>query len=380
MKVGILKEVLPGETRVAVIPETVKRLVDKGVEVVVESGAGLSAGHDDEAYRAAGATIEGGHDVVLGGSDLVLKVQPPASGNDGLPDEVAMCKEGAAMIAFLQPFAQRPMLEKLAARGITACSMEMVPRITRAQNMDALSSMATVGGYKAVLLAANAFARFFPMFMTAAGTVAPARTLILGAGVAGLQAIATAKRLGAVVEAFDTRPVVKGEVESLGAKFVALEVSHEDAQDEGGYAKALSEDHHKKELELIAGRMPRTDIIITTAQIPGRKAPILITKDMVKQLKPGSVIVDMAVEGGGNCELTEYGKTVVKEGVIIIGTTNLPSLMPVHASQMYSKNISNLVFHLIGSGDLAFDFEDPITAGVVVTHQGKIVHPALQEG
>jgi len=218
--------------------------------------------------------------------------------------------------------------------------------------------------------------------MTAAGTIPPARTLVLGAGVAGLQALATAKRLGAVVEAFDTRPVVKGEVESLGAKFIALDldVSHDEAQDAGGYAKELSEDHHKRELELIAGRLPRTDIIITTAQIPGRAAPILITTDMVKKLKPGSVIVDMAVEGGGNCELTEYGETVVREGVTIIGQTNLPALMPVHASQMYSKNLNNLVMHMAGEGEMKLDFDDPITAGVVVTHQGKIVHPALQEG
>jgi len=382
MKVGIPKEVQPGETRVAIIPETAKRLAEKGMDIVVEAGAGAQAGHDDEAYTAVGASIEQSHEVVLGQSDLVLKVAPPATGENGTPDETSQCKEGGVLIAFLQPFSQRDMLGKLAARNVTACSMEMVPRITRAQNMDALSSMATVGGYKAVLLAANAFARFFPMFMTAAGTIPPARTLVLGAGVAGLQALATAKRLGAVVEAFDTRPVVKGEVESLGAKFIALDldVSHDEAQDAGGYAKELSEDHHKRELELIAGRLPRTDIIITTAQIPGRAAPILITTDMVKKLKPGSVIVDMAVEGGGNCELTEYGETVVREGVTIIGQTNLPALMPVHASQMYSKNLNNLVMHMAGEGEMKLDFDDPITAGVVVTHQGKIVHPALQEG
>lgn len=379
MKVGIPKETFPGETRVALIPETVKRLAEKGVEVVVEKDAGVASSHPDASYQEAGAAIEASHDALLGSVDLVLKVQPPGTGENGGADEVGALREGAALIAFLQPFSRRPMLEKLAARNITAMGMEMVPRISRAQNMDALSSMATVSGYKAVLIAANAFHRFFPMFMTAAGTIPPARALILGAGVAGLQAIATAKRLGAVVEAFDARPVVKGEVESLGAKFIELEVSHEDAQDEGGYAKELSEDHQKRELELIAGRLPRTDIIITTAQIPGKKAPILITADMVAQMKPGSVIMDLAAEGGGNCEFTQAGETVVKDGVIIIGTTNLPSLMPVHASQMYSKNLSNLLFHLLGEeGTLNLDGEDPIVAGVLVTQGGSIVHPMLQ--
>jgi proton-translocating NAD(P)+ transhydrogenase subunit alpha len=379
MKVGIPKEVVPGETRVALIPESVKKLTDKKAEVVVESGAGAGASHSDEDYRAAGATIESTHNTVLQ-ADLVLKIQPPAQGGNGLPNEVTAFKSGAALITFLQPFARRDLLKQLAERNVTAMSMEMVPRISRAQSMDALSSMATVAGYKAVLLAANAFARFFPMFMTAAGTIAPARALILGAGVAGLQAIATAKRLGALVEAFDTRPVVKEQVMSLGARFVGLEVAHEEAQDAGGYAKELGEEQHRKELELIAQRLPRTDIVISTAQIPGRKSPVLITAQMVQQMKPGSIIVDLAIEGGGNCELSEYDKTVVKHGVILIGTANLPALMPVHASQMYSKNLSNLVLHLLGEGGLQLNMEDPITAGVIVTHGGKIVHPALQQG
>ena len=374
MKVGIPKETAAGETRVAVIPETVKRFVAKGIEVSVEAGAGTEAEFFDEQYREAGATIGDSGETLLKGSDLILKIQPPAD------SEVAMMREGAALITFLQPLSSMPLLQKLAARKITAMSMEMVPRITRAQNMDALSSMATVSGYKAVLLAANAFRRFFPMFMTAAGTIPPARALILGAGVAGLQAIATARRLGAVVEAFDARPVVKEQVESLGARFVELEVSHEEAEDEGGYAKELSEEHHKKELELIAGRLPRTDIIITTAQVPGKPAPVLITEEMVKLLKPGSVIVDLAAETGGNCSLTQPGETTKKHGVTLIGLANLPGMMPVHASQMYSKNIGHLVEHLTGEDGLALDFDDPITAGVVVTHQGRIVHPALKGG
>ena len=374
MNVGIPKETFPGETRVAVIPETVKNLVEKGMKVSVEAGAGALADFTDEQYKQAGAAIEKSHDKLLGASDLVLKIQRPED------KEVGKMKEGAALITFLQPFSNPGLLKKLAARNISAMSMEMVPRITRAQNMDALSSMATVAGYKAVLLAANEFHRFFPMFMTAAGTIPPARALILGAGVAGLQAIATAKRLGAVVEAFDTRPVVKEQVESLGARFVALDVAHEEAEDEGGYAKELSAEHHKKELELIGGRLLRTDIVVTTAQIPGKAAPRLITAEMVKRMKPGSVIVDLAAESGGNCAFTELGKTVVKHGVTVIGPANLPGLMPVHASQMYSKNIGNLVLHLVGEDGMTLDFDDPITAGVMVTHGGKIVHPALQGG
>lgn len=378
MKVGIPKEILPGETRVALIPETAKRLVAKGLEIQVETGAGAAAGFDDAAYTEAGASIVGDHAALLGGSDLVLKIARPALAADGVGDEVAMLREGGALITFLQPFTQRALLQQLAARRVTAMSMELIPRITRAQNMDALSSMATVAGYKAVLLAANAFHRFFPMFMTAAGTIAPARALILGAGVAGLQAIATARRLGAVVEAFDTRPAAGEQVLSLGAKFIALDVDQEDAEDAGGYAKELSADKHQQELELIASRLPRTDIVITTAQIPGRPAPELITEDMLKQLKPGSIVVDLAVESGGNCALSELNKVVVKHGVTLIGQANLPALMPTHASQMYSKNIANLVQHLAPKGELQVDMEDPITSGVVVTRDGRIVHPALQ--
>ena len=380
MKVGIPKEIVSGETRVAVVPETVKRLTGAGMEVVLETGAGAASSIADGEFVKAGATIAGSAKEVFGSSDLILKIQPLLIGEGGTADEVAALKEGAALITFLQPFKNRKMLERLAARRIRAMGMELVPRITRAQNMDALSSMATVAGYKAVLLAANAFTRFFPMFMTAAGTIPPARALILGAGVAGLQAIATAKRLGAAVEAFDTRPVVKEQVESLGAKFIVMEVAHEEAQDAGGYAKQLSEEHHKKELALIESHLARTDILITTAQIPGKKSPVLITRDMAKKLKPGSVVVDLAVEGGGNCELSELNKTVVKDGVTYIGVTNLPALMPTHASQMYSKNIGNLVLHLWKDKTLKFDLEDPITSGVLATWEGKIVHPALKQG
>ncbi|MDH5753078.1 MAG: Re/Si-specific NAD(P)(+) transhydrogenase subunit alpha, partial [Deltaproteobacteria bacterium] len=352
MKVGIPKEIADGETRVALIPETVKKLCGAGMEVLVEKGAGDASSLADDLYEKAGAKIVTDAKKLFAEADLVLKVQPPLTGEAKQTDEVKALKEGAVIIAFMQPFQNKKTLEQLAARKVTALSMEMVPRITRAQNMDALSSMATVVGYKAVLIAANIFTRFFPMFMTAAGTIAPARTLVLGAGVAGLQALATAKRLGSVVEAFDTRPVVKEQVESLGGKFIALEVAQEDAEDAGGYAKELSDDHHKKELELIEKRLPRIDIIICTAQIPGKKAPVLLTKEMVKSLKPGSVVVDLAAETGGNCELTEKNKVVVKDGVHYVGTTNLPALMPTHASQMYSKNLGNLVLHLWKDGAL----------------------------
>jgi NAD(P) transhydrogenase subunit alpha len=381
MKVGIPKEILPGETRVAVVPDTVKKLVQKGLTVTVEAGAGLAASFSDEDYRAAGAAIASTHDAVLGESELVLKVARPCAGEGGLPNEVAALKQGSAVVGLLQPYTQRDLLLKLAARGVTAMAMELMPRITRAQSMDALSSMATVSGYKAVLLAANASPRFFPLFMSAAGTIPSARVLVLGAGVAGLQAIATAKRLGASVEAFDVRPAAKEQVLSLGAKFLEMELA-KDAEDAGGYAKAQSEEQHRRELELIGSRMPRSDVVISTAAIPGQRAPILVTADMVKQLKPGSVIVDLGAESGGNCELTEPGKTVVKHGVTLIGLINLPALMPMHASQMYSKNVENLVLHLAGKDGgkepLKLDLADPITVGIVVTHQGAMVHPQFK--
>jgi H+-translocating NAD(P) transhydrogenase subunit alpha len=377
MKVGIPKEVMPGETRVAILPDTVKNLVKKGLTVVVERGAGAAASITDEEFTAAGATLEPRHQAVLGESDMVLKVTRPAAGESGLPDEVAMLKSGAVLICFMQPYAQRELIGKLAARGVTAMAMELIPRITRAQSMDALSSMATVSGYKAVLLAANASPRFFPLFMSAAGTIPAARALVLGAGVAGLQAIATAKRLGAAVEAFDVRPAAKEQVLSLGAKFLEMELSKE-AEDAGGYAKLQTADQQARALALIGTRMPRVDVMVTTAAVPGQRSPILVTGDMVKQMRPGSVIVDLGAEGGGNCELTEPGKTVVKHNVTLIGQLNLPATMPLHASQMYSKNVENLVNHLVGKEGLKIDLADAITSGIVVSHQGQLVHPMFK--
>jgi NAD(P) transhydrogenase subunit alpha len=377
MKVGIPKEVMPGETRVALLPDTVKHLVKKGLTVTVESGAGVAASVTDEEYRAAGAAIEPRHEAVLGGSDLVVKVLRPAAGEAGLPDEVGMLKSGCVFISLMQPYSQRELIGKLAKQGVTAMAMELMPRITRAQAMDALSSMATVSGYKAVLLAANAAPRFFPLFMSAAGTIPAARVLVLGAGVAGLQAIATAKRLGAAVEAFDVRPAAKEQVLSLGAKFLEMELSKE-MEDAGGYAKAQSAEQQKLTLDLIGTRMGRVDVVISTAAVPGQRAPILVTAAMVQHMRPGSVIVDLGAESGGNCELTEPGKTVVKHNVTLIGLLDLPTLMPLHASQMYSKNVENLVLHLVGQDGLKLDLADPITAGIVVSHQGQVVHPMFK--
>ena len=377
MKVGIPKEVMPGETRVAILPDTVKLLVKKGLAVTVESGAGAAASVTDEEFRAAGAAIEARHETVLGGSDIVLKVARPAAGESGLPNEVGMLKSGSVLISLLQPYSQRELIGKLAKQGVTAMALELMPRITRAQAMDVLSSMATVAGYKAVLLAANAAPRFFPLFMSAAGTIPAARVLVLGAGVAGLQAIATAKRLGAAVEGFDVRPAAKEQVLSLGAKFLDMPLSKE-MEDAGGYAKAQSADQLKMTQELIATRMPRVDVLITTAAVPGQRAPLLVTAGMVKQMRPGAVIVDLGAESGGNCELTEPGKTVVKHDVTLIGLVNLPALMPLHASLMFSKNVENLVSHLVGKDGLKLDLADPITAGIVVSHQGQVVHPMFK--
>ena len=374
MKIAVAKETAPDETRVALIPDTVKLLVAEGHQVAVEAGAGAGAYFNDGDFSAAGAAIEPSRDALYQGADVVVKVQKPSIAGG----EVAALREGSALVSFLQPHSSGDLLKALSQRQVTAFAMEMIPRIARAQIMDALTSMATVSGYKAVLLAAEALPKFFPLFMTAAGTIAPARAFILGAGVAGLQAIATARRLGAVVEAFDTRPVVKEQVESLGARFVGLELTQEEAQDAGGYAKELTQEQHDKEVALIAEHLKRADIVVTTAQIPGKPAPILITEEMVRAMKPGSVIVDLAVDTGGNCALAEPGSTVVKHGVTIIGRTNLAASMPIHASQMYSRNVANLLLHLAGEDGLHIDLEDAITSGTMVTHRGGITHPALK--
>jgi len=363
-----VRETTPGERRVALVPETVGRLAKSGNEVIVERGAGEASSFPDRMYTEAGGTIGDAWD-----AELVLKVARPSD------EELARLREGAVLVAFLSPLTNHDLVRELGRRRVTALSMDAIPRITRAQPMDALSSQATVAGYKAVLLAAVALPRFFPMLTTAAGTIAPAKAFIIGAGVAGLQAIATARRLGAVVEAFDTRPVVREQVQSLGAKFLEVDLG-ETGEGAGGYAKELSEEAHRKEVQLLAKAVKENDIVITTAAIPGRPAPKLITAEMVRSMKPGSVIVDLAAETGGNTELTQAGKVIDVDGVRIDGTTNLPSTMPYHASQMYSRNIQSLLGLLITKeGKLNLDMNDDVIKGTVITKDGDVVHEATKK-
>jgi len=339
----------------------------------VQSGAGTNAAFTDEAYQNAGATIVPDAPTLYGQSDLVAKVQRPIMNEALGKHEISLMRPGTWLIAFLQPLVNSELVNALAQAGITAFSMDAIPRTTRAQYMDALSSMSTVAGYKSVLLAAATSGKFFPLLTTAAGTIPPAKVFVLGAGVAGLMAIATARRLGAVVEAFDVRPVVKEQVQSLGAKFVEMEIT-EDTQTAGGYAKELSEETHRREMELLHKHAKGSDVIITTALIPGRPAPVLITEDMVNDMAPGSVIVDLAAENGGNCTLTRAGEEVIHGGVHILGPLNVPSTMPIHASQMYAKNIYNLLELMVKDKELKLNLEDDIIAGTIITRDGEIVH------
>jgi len=371
VKVGTPKETAPDERRVALVPDTATRLGAAALEVNVESGAGSAAYITDEAYQQAGARIVKSAATLLGEADAVLKVQAPSAA------EVELLKKGAVLISFLQPATQGDTIRALAKRGVTAFSLELVPRISRAQSMDALSSQASAAGYKAVLMAAGRLGKFFPMMMTAAGTIPPARVLVMGAGVAGLQAIATARRLGAVVSAYDVRPAVKEEVQSLGATFIELAL--ETQEGEGGYAKEQSEEFLRKQRELIGEHVAKSDIVITTAAVPGRRAPLLVTAEMVKGMRPGSVIVDLAAETGGNVELTKAGTDVEVGGVTIIGTRNVPSTMPLHASQLYARNVANLLLHLVKDGAIVLDFEDEITKGCCVTHDGEIVNERAKQ-
>ena len=369
MIVGIPKETAAGERRVALVPDLVAKLTGARLEVVVEPGAGEAAGFPDASYVEKGARLEPD---ALSRADVVLKVQPPTDA------EIARLQEGATLIGLLQPYGNADTMRDLAARKVTAFAMELLPRITRAQPMDALSAMSTVAGYKAVLIAAERLPRFFPLLMTAAGTLTPARVFVIGAGVAGLQAIGTARRLGAVVEAFDTRPAVKEQVESLGAKFAELPLETADAQDKGGYAKAQSEEFYRKQRELMGRCIAAADVVITTALVPGQKAPVLITEEMVQAMRPGSLIVDLAAEQGGNCALTEPGREVVKHGVLLIGPLNLPSSVPFHASQMYARNVTSFLAHLVKEGRVQLDLADELTKGPLVTHEGQIVHDAVK--
>ena len=367
MKVGAVKEILPGERRVALVPDTVTKLVAAKLEVSIQAGAGSEAFYSDDAYQKAGATLVADGGRILSDADAVLKVQPPSV------DEVAALKPGAILISFLQPSAQADVVKALASQRVTAFSLELVPRISRAQSMDALSSQAGVSGYKSVLLAANRLGKFFPLLITAAGTVTPARVLVLGVGVAGLQAIATARRLGAVVEAYDVRPAVKDEVKSLGATFVELPLEAQEGQ--GGYAAQQSEEFLRRQRELIGDHVATADVVITTAAVPGRRAPTLVTRDMVVRMRPGSVIVDLAADTGGNVEVTKPGEAIVLNGVTIDGSRNLASTMPVHASQLFSRNVSTLLLSLVKDGQVKIDFSDEIVKGCCLTNAGELVHP-----
>jgi len=371
MKIAVPKEITPGERRVALIPDAVAGLVKSGFQVLIERGAGEGAFFTDAAYEAAGARVVDA-DALYGEADVVLKVQKPTL------EEADRLRDGTVLIAMLQALTSPDLIQRLASRRVTAFGMEGVPRISRAQKMDALSSQANIAGYKAGLLAAEALARFFPMFMTAAGTVFAAKVLVMGAGVAGLQAIATTRRLGAQVWGYDVRSVVKEQIESLGAKFLEFNLGVADAEDKGGYAKELSADAARRQQELLAERTKDFDVVITTALVPGRPAPRLITKETVAGMKPGSVIVDLAAEAGGNCELTRADETVVVNGVTILGPTNLPTTVPVHASQLYGRNVTELLKELIKEDKLALDFEDEVVKGACVTHQGQVVNEAVK--
>ena len=377
MKLAVPKERRPGEARVAASPDSVKKLSALGFEVTVESGAGAGASIPDQAYQDAGAKIAPDAAAAVAGADVVLKVQRPMTASEGA-DEIAGMKRGALLIGMLAPYAAKDQLKSYADAGLTAFSLELVPRITRAQSMDVLSSQANLAGYRAVLDGAHEFGRAFPMMMTAAGTVPPARVFVMGVGVAGLQAIATAKRLGAVVSANDVRPATKEQVESLGGTFIAvMDDEFKQAQTAGGYAKEMSAEYKQKQAALVAETIKKQDIVICTALIPGRKAPMLISEEMVKTMKPGSVIVDLAVEQGGNCPLSELGKVVKKHGVTLVGHANVPSRIAVDASALYARNLVSFLTPLVDkeTKQLKIDPDDEIVKGSMLTHDGKIVHP-----
>ncbi len=377
MKIGIPKEIQDGETRVALIPGLIPLLIKDQHEVLVEAGAGSGAYFSDEQYLQAGASIIKDASALYEQVDMIFKIQPPQVHPVTHLLEAGMVREGSAYIGFLSPFTHLDVIETFARRKITAYAMDMVPRLTRAQSMDALSSMSTVAGYKAVLLATEHLGKMFPLLMTAAGTITPVTVLVLGAGVAGLQAIATSKRLGARVEAFDARPVVREQIQSLGATFVEMELS-QDVETAGGYAKEQSTEFLKREQDVICARFPKVDVVISTAQVFGKRAPLLITAEMVRSLRPGSVIVDLAAEQGGNCELTQAGQTIEYEGVTIIGAMNVPSMLPIDSSQLYAHNVINLFRYLYPAKGDQPDSTDELVKGVCVTRDGEIVHEMLQ--
>lgn len=373
MIVGVCKETQENEKRVALTPEGAEKLISLGLDVLIEKNAGVASSYTDEAYKEAGVTIESNRDSILKKSDLFLAVQAPEEGT------VKKLKEGTVLVSFIWPLQNVEYVELLKKQGLRAMAMDTIPRISRAQSMDALSSMSNIAGYKAALIGANQLDKYMPMMMTAAGTIRPAKVLVLGAGVAGLQAIATAKRLGAVVEAFDIRPVVKEQVESLGATFVEVTMEEEETESKGGYAKELSKSSQERQREVIHEHVKKSDIVITTALIPGKPAPLLVTKAMVEDMKPGSVVVDIAAEQGGNCEVTKPGETIDHNGVLIAAPLNIPSSLAFHASKLYSKNLLSLLELLIEEGKPNFNFEDEIILNATITNDGEIVSPFVKE-
>jgi NAD(P) transhydrogenase subunit alpha len=379
MKIGIPKETFPGEHRVALIPAAVAPLMKAGHDVLVETGAGAAAGFPDEDYADKGAQVAGSRAEVFGAADVVLQVRAGGANPEAGKADLPLFRSGQTVIALLEPLTSKDEMAALASRGVHAFSMELMPRITRAQSMDALSSMATIAGYKAVLIAAIELPRMFPMMMTAAGTLAPAHVFVVGAGVAGLQAIASARKLGAKVEAYDVRPAVKEQIHSLGAKFVELPLETTDAEDKGGYAKEADESFYRRQREMMTKVVAGSDVVITTAAIPGRKSPVLVTGEMVEGMAPGSVIIDLAAERGGNCELTKADERVVAHGVTILGPTNLASTVPYHASQMYAKNITTFLAHLVKDGKIQTDASDEIVRETLIASGGQIVNARVRE-
>jgi NAD(P) transhydrogenase subunit alpha len=373
MTVGIVKETFPGEKRVAIVPANIPQLTKLGLEILIEKDAGKAAGYPDSAYEAKGAKIAATRKELFSTAEIILYVRGLGANPEAGKSDLELMKKGQTLVGMFEPLSEPDSIVSLAEKGVSAFSMELMPRITRAQSMDTLSSMATVAGYRAVLLAAEALPRMFPMMMTAAGTVAPAHVFVVGAGVAGLQAIASAKRMGAVVHAYDVRPVVKEQVESLGGKFVELELDTGDSETKGGYAKEMGEEFLNKQREMMTRVVAENDVVITTAAIPGKKAPILVTADMVRGMKPGSVVVDLAAERGGNCELTKAGETVIENDVRILGPANMPADVPYHASQMYSKNLTNFMSLLVKEGNLQLDSDDEIIRATMITRDGKVI-------
>ncbi|MEP0828338.1 MAG: Re/Si-specific NAD(P)(+) transhydrogenase subunit alpha [bacterium] len=379
MTVAIPKENFPGERRVALTPDTVPNLIKAGINILVQTGAGSEAGIADAQYRERGANIIEERRSLFEKADIVLHVRGLGANPVAGKDDLSLYRAGQTIIAQFEPLAEPEAVRELAARKVTSLSLDLMPRITRAQSMDVLSSMATIAGYKAVILAAEALPKIFPMLMTAAGTISPAHVFVIGAGVAGLQAIATSRRLGAIVKGYDIRPAVKEQVESLGAKFVELPLEAAGAEDKGGYAKAMGEEFYRKQRELMAKVIAESDVVITTALVPGKKSPILITDEMAKGMAPGSVIVDLAAEKGGNCELTKPGETVSVNGIKIIGPVNITSTVPFHASQMFSKNVATFLSHLVKKGEMTLDMNDEITRETMLTRDGEILHPQVRQ-